>query len=245
MTSLPRPPAVLAAAAAADPTAPRLTSYDDTDGPTRGERVELSGRVLSTWVAKAANALQEEHGIGPGSTVALVLPAHWRALVWMLATWSAGGTLVLGDPTPSADVVVSDDPALLETVAGEGVLVTLAALARSAPGPVPSGVMDEARDLATYADRFEPWARAADEDVALVAAGQETAYGSLTARLAPAEPLDEGSRAHTATADPLELASLALAAWAGGGSLVHSRGAAPDAPQLPARLASERVTASR
>ena len=67
--------------------------------------------------------------------------------------------------------------------------------------------MDEARDLATYADRFEPWARAADEDVALVAAGQETAYGSLAARLAPAEPLDEGSRAHTATADPLELAS--------------------------------------
>ncbi len=245
MTSLPRPPEVLAAARATDPTAPRITTYDDTDGPTRGERVELSARVLATWVAKAANALQEEHGIGPGSTVALVLPAHWRALVWMLATWSVGGCVVVGRPPAAADLVVSDDPAVLEEAGGEGVLVTLAALARCAPGRVPAGAMDEARDLSTYADRFDPWARAADENPALVADEEGTAYAALASRLAPAEPVAPGARLHTVTDDPLRLVGLALAAWAADGSLVHSRGATPDAAQLAARLESERVTASR
>lgn len=245
MTPLPRPPEVLAAAQAADPTAPRLTTYDNTDGPTRGERIELSARVLATWVAKAANALQEEHDVGPGSTVGIVLPAHWRALVWMLATWSAGGTVVLGARAGDADIVVSDDPAVLTAATGERVLVTLAALARSASGPVPPGAMDEARDLSTFPDRFEAWAHATDDDLALVADDEETAYGSLATRLAPAEPLEDGDRVHTATADPLGLAGLALAAWAVDGSLVHSRGAAADAVQLPMRLATERVTASR
>ncbi|MDQ6715007.1 MAG: TIGR03089 family protein, partial [Actinomycetota bacterium] len=42
-----------------DATRPRLTFYDDADGPTRGERIELSAKVLANWVAKGANLLQD------------------------------------------------------------------------------------------------------------------------------------------------------------------------------------------
>ena len=63
---------------AADPGRPRVTVYDDTDSPTRGERIELSARVLANWVAKAANLLRDDLDAGPGSVVRLDLPPHWR-----------------------------------------------------------------------------------------------------------------------------------------------------------------------
>ncbi|MEE6296756.1 TIGR03089 family protein [Georgenia wangjunii] len=71
-------------------TQPRLTWYGADD-----ERVELSGRVLANWVTKAANLLTEEADISPGSRVLLDMPIHWRATVWALATWTAGGEVVL------------------------------------------------------------------------------------------------------------------------------------------------------
>src|SRR5262245_66226190 len=48
--------------AAADPTRPLLTWYDDTTG----ERTELSGATLGNWVAKTANLLVDGVGAGPG-----------------------------------------------------------------------------------------------------------------------------------------------------------------------------------
>ena len=56
----PTPAQVLAAMLAADPGRPRVTYYDDTPGPTQGERIELSAKVLANWVSKAAGALQDE-----------------------------------------------------------------------------------------------------------------------------------------------------------------------------------------
>ena len=47
-------------------------------------------------------------------------------------------------------------------------LVTLAALARRHADPVPDDVIDEARDLSTYPDQFEPWEEPGHDDVALV-----------------------------------------------------------------------------
>ncbi|WP_413451005.1 TIGR03089 family protein [Georgenia phoenicis] len=73
-----------------EPNQPRLTWYGPGD-----ERVELSGRVLANWVTKATNLLVEEGEVEPGSRVLLDVPVHWRALVWALATWCAGGELVL------------------------------------------------------------------------------------------------------------------------------------------------------
>lgn len=83
-----------------EPNQPRLTWYGPDD-----ERVELSGRVLANWVTKATNLLVEEGEVEPGTRVLLDVPVHWRALVWAMATWCAGGELVL----PAEEEFVDDD----------------------------------------------------------------------------------------------------------------------------------------
>jgi len=167
-TSPSSPAALLRHLVASDPGRPRVTVYDDTDSPTRGERIELSARVLANWVAKAANLLRDDLDAGPGSVVLLDLPPHWRTLYWAFAAWSVGACVavpanrtttdaghVASGFTP--DVVVTDALDVAEG-ADEAVLVTLAALARSASVPVPAGVVDEARELATHGDVFDAWA---------------------------------------------------------------------------------------
>src|SRR4029453_10174903 len=97
MTGPLMPADVLALMVASDPGRPRLTWYDDEPGPARGERIELSARVLANWGAKAPTPLQDDAAAGPGTTVGLDLPAHWRSLYWSLATWAVGATVVVGD----------------------------------------------------------------------------------------------------------------------------------------------------
>ncbi|HEY3534729.1 MAG TPA: TIGR03089 family protein [Pedococcus sp.] len=231
---MPTPPDVLAAMLRSDPGRPRITCYDDTPGPTSGERIELSAKVLANWANKAANALQEEWDLGPGSTVRLALPPHWRTLYWALATWSIGATVVLDDePT---DLLVTDERSRLED-STPAVLVTLAGLARSAPDAVPPGAMDEARELSTYADQFAAWDEPAPNDPALRAGGEDTAYGAVV----PQRDWPRGVRLHTPTSDTSALLADALGAWALDGSLVLSRGPAPDGRRA-ARLESEGVT---
>jgi len=133
------PAEVLVRMVASDPGRPRLTWYDDEPGPTSGERIELSARVLANWVSKAANLLQDDAAAGPGTTVGLDLPAHWRSLYWALATWSVGATVVVGDAVARADVLVTDSPAAAAGHGGDAVLVSLPALARrtaGAPSPL-------------------------------------------------------------------------------------------------------------
>ena len=236
------PADVLAELVQSDPTRPRLTGYDDTGG-AGGERIELSGKVLANWVAKAANALQDEWDVGPGSRVRLALPPHWRLAYWAFAVWSAGGVVVLAgadDWAAGAEVTVSDDPAVLDAVDGDRVLVTLAALARRSPGPVPPGTFDEAASIATYADRFDAYAAPAGTDVALADATGDTAYGVLVTEATASAGVPPGSRVHTTTTDPSDFLRLVLAAWAGGGSVVLSRGAGGF--DLRDRLVSEGVT---
>jgi uncharacterized protein (TIGR03089 family) len=229
------PAQVLAAMLRSDPGRPRVTFYEDTPGPTRGERIELSAKVLANWVNKAANALQEEWDLAPGSRVRLALPPHWRSLYWALAVWSVGATVVLGDG--DADLVVTDDPERATPAPTPSVLVTLAALTRGAAGPVPAGVMDEAKELATYADQFSPWEEPAPSDLAATGAGDDAAYGSVV----PQRDWATGSRVHTAADALAEVLTTALAAWAVDGSVVLSRGPEPEGGRA-ARLASEGVT---
>lgn len=237
------PADLLASLVAADATAPRLTVYDDTDGPTRGERVELSARVFTNWVSKAANAL-EDADLGVGGRVHVDLPPHWRGAYWAFATWSVGAcvmtTRATGDRGTDADIIVTTDPTRLEDAPGEAILVTLAALARSAGVAVPDGVMDEARELATYADRHDPMESPEPGDPALDDDGHVRAYADLAA-LAAGEPLPRGVRAHTGTADLGELLVVLLRVWAAGGSVVLTRGT-PERAVLDARLRSEGVT---
>jgi uncharacterized protein (TIGR03089 family) len=226
---------LLAALAASDPGRPRITVYDDTEGPTRGERVELSARVVANWVAKAANLLQDELDAGPGTVVRLGLPPHWRTVYWAVAAWSVGATVELR-PAGTADVVVTDDPGATGE-APSAVLVTLAALARSAPAPVPPGVVDEARELATHGDVFTPYDSPDPDDAALVTDAGTTSYADLVP--------DDGSpgRWHSAGEDAAAFLRLVLAAWAADGSVVLTRGT-PAADVLERRLASEGVTAT-
>lgn len=243
-----RPDTLLASLQRSDAARPRITCYDDTDGPTRGERIELSARVLSNWVAKAANALQEDYDVEPGSRVLLALPPHWRTAYWAFATWAAGGCVVL-DASEPAEVCISDDRAVIDEFverSGAGaaaVLVTLAALARTAEGSVSDGVMDEAAQLATYADQFEPWAEADEDDPALVVDGESVSFADLIhwAGTDAVADLDGEARAHVSTYDTAVFLKILLTTWAGDGSVVLSRGE-PSAEVLAGRLATEAVT---
>ena len=221
------PSSVLADLVRADATRPRITFYDDEPGPTRGERIELSGRVLANWVAKAGNALQEEYDVEPGSVVRLDLPAlHWRTAYWALAVWSVGAAVSLADGP--ADLTVTDDP---QTGAdGPVVLVTLAALARAHPGPVPAHAMDEARELATYGDQLEAWAEPGGSDPALVTDAGTTDYASLVADRGWAP----GARVRVAGTAAQALPAM-LSAWAVDGSVLLLRGADARADRRPDR----------
>lgn len=96
-----------------DLSRPRLTWYDDG----RGERIDLSGKTLANWVAKAANWLETEMALAPGDLVRLDLPVdHWRTIYWSIAAWTRGLTVTTdadadacvsldSDPDPVADLV--------------------------------------------------------------------------------------------------------------------------------------------
>jgi uncharacterized protein (TIGR03089 family) len=239
------PADLVAAMLQSDQGRPRVTFYEDTPGPSQGERIELSARVLDNWVSKAANCLQDEYDIGPGATVRIDLPAHWRALYWALAAWSVGASVALGDGSAdrpagrtvdlTVDLTVTDDPEIA-SAAPPAVLVTLAALARSAPEGAPPGSMDEARELATFGDQFEAYGTANDTAPALVSGGEVTAYDAVV----PERDWPEGVRVHTSGDDVAELLRTALAAFAADGSVVVSRGASDEV--LEERLRSEGVT---
>src|SRR5690606_14046067 len=63
------------------------------------------------WVTKATNLLVEEGEVEPGTRVLLDIPVHWRALVWAMATWCAGGELVLPEEDSfDEDAALDDDP---------------------------------------------------------------------------------------------------------------------------------------
>ena len=67
-----------------------MTYYD----VATGERVELSGTTARNWVMKAANLLVDEADAEVGIRVMPVMPSHWMQMVWLLATWAVGGTVV-------------------------------------------------------------------------------------------------------------------------------------------------------
>lgn len=243
------PTDLLAALAGTDPTRPRLTWYDDAPGPTRGERIELSGRVLANWTAKAANLLQDDLEVGPGVVVALDLPPHWRAAYWLFAAWAVGAEVVVGGSlahhTPA--VVVTDDPEDWAAAPAAVVAVSLPALGRGWTGdPLAAGVVDEAKELATYGDRFEPWVAPGGDDIALRTPAGLWTYAALVpaARAAAVDGgLGPGARALTSAGPELAVRCW-LAPWVVDGSLVLVRKDknAGDHAGPDARASAERVT---
>ncbi|GAA4656905.1 TIGR03089 family protein [Arthrobacter cryoconiti] len=168
-TSLRTIAALLQAFRLQNPTAPRLTWYG-----ADSERVELSGRVLDNWVAKTANFLIEELDAEAGTVVALDLPIHWRSIVWTLASFATGGTVMTGQSDADetgylgscissltrANIVATANPV---DVAQQCVVlamnpcivaVALPALAMRWTGDLPSDAVDYSGGVRAHADVF-------------------------------------------------------------------------------------------
>ncbi len=251
------PTAVLAACRQRDPARPRLTWYHDADDAARGERIELSARVLSTWVAKASNLLVDELDAEPGDVVTLDLPPHWRAVYWAWGAWSAGAAVELsGNGGPG--VVVTDRPA--QHRGHSVVAVSLPALARrwlTLPGApaLPATTCDEAAELMLQGDVFDGDEPTSGDAAALVVDGAQTSAADLlaTARaMAALLPTDGTARiglhvGRTPGEDrPAQVERVlltCLAAWSVDGSVVVASGPVP--PEvLERRWAAELVTSS-
>jgi len=238
---VPTPADVLAGLIEEDSSRPALTFYDDEPGPTQHERIEISRKVLGTWVAKAANALQEGFDAEPGTLVRLDIPVpHWRMAYWAFAAWSVGATVTL-DTFEGADVLVTTDPASPEAAdADEVVAVSLPALARAFDGDLRTGVMDEAREISSFADTFTPWTGPEAGDVALVAGGERTRYADLVTRARERSGPASG-RLLVTERDPATFLQAVLGGLAAHGSVVMVRGA--DVDQQDPRMQSEGVDA--
>jgi uncharacterized protein (TIGR03089 family) len=247
------PAQLLAALVASDPGRPRVTWYDDAPGSTRGERIELSARVLANWTAKAANLLVDELDVEPGDEVLLALPTHWRALYWSLAVWSAGGVVVVPtgpDDVPDAPrvlVVTAETAGLAAASRADAVVaVSLPALSRGwADGPLPAGAVDEAAVLTGQGDVFVPLEDPDPAGPALrvgsgPAASAWTAEGLLTEARRAASTLPDRARV-LRTGGPAAAVDL-LAPWTVDGSLVLVRD--PDPTVLADRLRAEQVTST-
>ncbi|MDT3438422.1 MULTISPECIES: TIGR03089 family protein [unclassified Pseudofrankia] len=246
--------AALAARLRADGASPMVTFYDDATG----ERVELSGVTLDNWVAKTANLLVDTLGLGPGDRVGVDLPAHWLAVVILLAAWSAGLEVLVApssedraDGGDEADGPDDDEPAgdvqavfvaesridaALALGADEVVALSLRPFGARMAHPV-AGVLDFAAEVPAHGDRFAaPAPPAAQTSLLARAAGAAEAAG-----LGPGDRL-------LSTAGPggaEGLLATVLAPLVTGASVVVCRHLDThlDDGALARRIAAERVTA--
>jgi len=210
-------PARLLASIARDPT-PRLTWYG-----AGGTRVELSGRVLLTWVAKTAHLLADEADAEPGSVVAVDLGPDWRAPIFWLAARYLGAT-VIGPARPGdaarrglrADITVVPEEALLRDGAhgytppgGVLVVVGAAAVATAVTSPLPPGAVDYGGEVGGQPD-------------ALPAPGPQEPLGAADPRPGP-PGLDVDAPGRVLRGPGTPVADL-VRVWAGGGSVVWHTG---------------------
>ena len=143
-----------------DPLLPLLPGPQDADRPWLvcygiDERVELTGHVLSMWLAKIAGFVTSESA--PGDGVHLGLPPHWRSVAWACGTWLAGRSVLVGSSAEICaarltPVGTTADSVCLRDLASEGA-------APAAPGTpaatVPSGERPTALTRAQLAARVE------------------------------------------------------------------------------------------
>ena len=143
-----------------------LPSTSDSSRPwlvwyAPGERIELTGHVLSMWHAKCAGFITAE--AGPGADVHLGMSPHWRAVTWCAGAWVAGATPVLVECDDFlVGNLLEEDPSMsvafrihwLFPSADVQVLVTMESLATRWPGPLPPLVLDGVADVMPLADRF-------------------------------------------------------------------------------------------
>jgi uncharacterized protein (TIGR03089 family) len=183
-------PDLLDGALRQDPARPLITFYDDATG----ERAELSVTTFATWVAKTANLLRDDLDAQPGGTVAIDLPGHWQAAVWLQASWTLGLHVRVDGPrdaTPDVRVTTYDgDPTRATAGSGDVVVLGLGLLGlprRDAAAPAWATV-DYDREIAGHGDRYVP-DRPADPDAPALTTADGTWTGAqLTEAAREAQP---------------------------------------------------------
>ena len=219
---------------AADPMGPRITFYDDATG----ERIELSTVTLANWAAKTGNLLRDELGAGPGSRVAVLLPAHWQTAAVLFGIWWIGAEVVLTD---AADIALctGDRLAQADDAVGTGEIAVLSLDPFGKPAAdLPVGVTDYATSVRVHGDQISaerhPGPALHGRSVAEVLAAAQAS--------AAAQGFTSSDRvmstAGWTTAD--ELTDNLLGVFAAGASLVQV--ANPDEAALDRRRVMEKVT---
>ncbi|WIM90475.1 TIGR03089 family protein [Candidatus Mycobacterium wuenschmannii] len=217
----------------ADPVGPRITYYDDATG----ERIELSAVTLFNWAAKTGNLLRDELGAGPGSRVAVLLPAHWQTASVLFGAWYIGAEVVFGS---DADVALCTLDRLDEadaTGAGEVAVLSLDAFGRPVDD-LPVGVTDYATAVRVHGDQI------AGEQRPGPAFDGRSVDEVLTAcqNAAAAKGLAGGDRVLSTAAweSPDDVIGGLLTVLSVGGSLVYV--ANPDPAALARKTETEKVT---
>jgi uncharacterized protein (TIGR03089 family) len=221
---------------ATDPAGPRITYYDDATG----ERIELSTVTLANWAAKTANLLRDELGAGPGSRVAVLLPAHWQTAAVLFGIWWVGAEVVLS-PDEGADIALCTADRLSDADAaiGAGEVAVLSLDPFGKPvDDLPVGVTDYATSVRVHGDQVTPErhpgpALNGRSVTDVLAAAQSSAA---------AQDFTAGDRVLSTASwnTPDELTDGLLAVFAAGASLVQV--ANPDAGVLDRRRQMEKVT---
>jgi uncharacterized protein (TIGR03089 family) len=239
--------ALLTPLLSANPMGPRITYYDDKHGTfyddkhgddATGERIELSTVTLANWAAKTANLLRDELGAGPGTRVAVLLPAHWQTAAVLLGVWWIGAEVVCSG---AADIALctADRLAEADDVAegGEVAVLSLDPFGKPADN-LPIGVTDYATAVRVHGDQVTPERSPGPAldgrtvEVVLDAARRSAQARGLTAadRVMSMQPWSA----------PQQIVDNLLAVFAAGASLVQVTN--PDPALLDRRRVTEKVT---
>jgi uncharacterized protein (TIGR03089 family) len=226
--------AVLDPLLASNPAGPRITYYDDASG----ERIELSTVTLANWAAKTANLLRDELGAGPGTRVAVLLPAHWQTAAVLLGIWWIGAEVVLAGPAEMALCTRERlDEADDAVAGGEVAVLSLDPFGKPADD-VPFGVTDYATSVRVHGDQIVP-----ERFPGPALAGQSAAEVLEAAQNAAAAQGFTATDRVLSTASwdsPDEIVDNLVAIFAIGASLVQV--ANPDPAVMDRRRSTEKIT---
>ncbi|OBH86743.1 TIGR03089 family protein [Mycobacterium scrofulaceum] len=217
----------------ADPVGPRITYYDDATG----ERIELSAVTLANWAAKTGNLLRDELGAGPGSRVAILLPAHWQTAAVLFGVWWIGAEAVLEATEADLALCTAERLDEADSIAAEVAVLSLDPFGRPA-SDLPIGVTDYATAVRVHGDQIVaerhpgPALAGRPVDQVLADCQRSAAARELTAK--------DRVLSTAAWSSPEELVDGLLAVLAVGASLVQV--AHPDPSALPRRTETEKVT---
>lgn len=218
------------------PSAPRITYYDDATG----ERIELSTVTLANWAAKTGNLLRDELGAGPGSRVAVLLPAHWQTLGVLFGVWYVGAEVVLGQGDCDVACCTAerlDEAATATGPSGEVVAMSLDPFGKPVPD-LPFDIIDYATSVRVHGDQIMPELSPGPALAGRLAA--EVLAAAQTAAAAAGLSATDRVLATAGWDTPDDLIDHLLAVFAAGASLVQVANPDPDAHTR--RRQTERVT---